>query len=35
MKKQSKKSQLLEGWYIMTKYGHSKGLTADLTIIKR
>ena len=29
-----KKSQLLEGQYIMAKSGHSRGSTVDLTIIK-
>ena len=30
-----KKSQLLEGQYIMAKSGHSRGSTVDLTIIKK
>ena len=30
-----KKSQLLEGRYIMAKSGHSRGSTIDLTIIKK
>ena len=30
-----KKSQLLEGQYIMAKSGHSRGSTIDLTIIKK
>ena len=30
-----KKSQLLEGQYIMAKSGHSRGSTVDLTLIKK